>query len=104
VPSLREAEPEPYVEIHPQLAASFGIADKGWVLLITRRGRAEFRARFSPSMRMDTLFVPFHWAGRGRANTLTGDAVDPVAKIPEFKISAVRIERLDVSVRNTALD
>jgi assimilatory nitrate reductase catalytic subunit len=44
-------------------------------------------------MRLDTLFVPFHWPGPGRANTLTGDAVDPQSKIPEFKISAACIDR-----------
>jgi assimilatory nitrate reductase catalytic subunit len=43
-------------------------------------------------MRMDTLFVPFHWSGVGRANTLTGDALDPTSKIPEFKIAAVAVE------------
>jgi len=44
-------------------------------------------------MRLDTIFVPFHWFGDGRANTLTGDAVDPLSRIPEFKISAAAIER-----------
>jgi assimilatory nitrate reductase catalytic subunit len=44
-------------------------------------------------MRLDTVFIPFHWGGPGRANTLTGDAVDPQSKIPEFKISAATIER-----------
>jgi assimilatory nitrate reductase catalytic subunit len=93
VRSLVQAEPEPYVEIHPQLAATFGLADRDLAVLRTRRGHAQFRVRFSRAIRLDTVFVPFHWAGAGRANTLTVDAVDPSSKIPEFKIAAVRIER-----------
>ncbi len=41
---------------------------------------------------MDTLFVPFHWGGAGAANILTNTALDPIARIPEFKICAVRAE------------
>jgi assimilatory nitrate reductase catalytic subunit len=93
VRSLAEAEPEPFAEMHPQVAATHGLTDGGPVWIRTRRGRARFKVRVSPSMRLDTVFVPFHWGGRGRANTLTGDAVDPQSKIPEFKISAATIER-----------
>ena len=57
----------------------------------TRRGRATCQARLSREIRFDTLFMPFHFAGDGRANTLTNDAVDPVSKIPEFKIAAARL-------------
>jgi assimilatory nitrate reductase catalytic subunit len=42
---------------------------------------------------MDTLFVPFHFAGSGRANLLTNPALDPVSRMPEFKVCAVRIEK-----------
>jgi assimilatory nitrate reductase catalytic subunit len=93
VPALCEAEPEAFVELHPQVAATYGVERGDLVWLRTRRGRSLFRARLNPSMRLDTMFVPFHWAGAGRANTLTGDAVDPVSKIPEFKISAAAIEQ-----------
>jgi assimilatory nitrate reductase catalytic subunit len=96
VPSLCQAEPEPFVEMHSQVAASHGISAGDRVWLRTRRGRAQFKARLTESMRLDTLFVPFHWYGPGRANTLTGDAVDPQSKIPEFKISAAAIERVTV--------
>jgi assimilatory nitrate reductase catalytic subunit len=95
VRSLLEAEPEAFVEIHPQVAASYGLAAGAPVWLRTRRGRARFLVRPTSSMRLDTLFVPFHWSGAGRANTLTGDAIDPQSKIPEFKISAACIERPD---------
>jgi len=92
VRSLNEAEPDAFVEIHPQLAQSHGVSDGDLIDLCTRRGRATFTARFSPTMRLDTLFVPFHFAERGRANTLTNPALDPISKMPELKIAAVRIE------------
>jgi assimilatory nitrate reductase catalytic subunit len=93
VPSLREAEPEAFVEIHPQLAQSQGIGAGDRVRLSTRRGTAILVARLSTAMRVDTLFVPFHFGGAGRANSLTGTALDPISKIPEFKIAAARLER-----------
>jgi len=93
VRSLVEADPVPFVEMHPQIAATYGLKSGALTWIGTRRGRARLTVRVSPSMRLDTLFVPFHWSGPGRANTLTGDAVDPQSKIPEFKISAARIER-----------
>jgi assimilatory nitrate reductase catalytic subunit len=59
----------------------------------TRRGTALLVAQLAPSIRMDTLFVPFHFNGTGRANLLTNPALDPVSKMPEFKVCAVRIEK-----------
>jgi assimilatory nitrate reductase catalytic subunit len=94
VPSLLAAEPESFVEIHPATAAGIGIVDGEPVEVVTRRGRATCRARFAVTIRLDTLFMPFHFAGRGRANLLTNDAVDPVSKIPEFKVAAARVERV----------
>jgi assimilatory nitrate reductase catalytic subunit len=43
---------------------------------------------------MDTVFVPFHWGGENSANLLTNAALDPVSRIPEFKVCAVRIEKV----------
>jgi len=96
VPTLESAEPEPFVQLHPQLAASFGIGDGDWVSLRTRRGCAVLRAKLSASLRFDTVFVPFHWGGAAAANALTSRTLDPSSKIPEFKLSAVALERLDV--------
>jgi assimilatory nitrate reductase catalytic subunit len=92
VRSLLTAESAAFVEIHPATAATLGILDGELVCVITRRGRATCKARLTTTIRLDTLFMPFHFAGSGRANTLTNDAVDPVSKIPEFKISAARVE------------
>jgi assimilatory nitrate reductase catalytic subunit len=100
VPSLVSAEPEPFVELHPDLAASLGIVAGERLCVITRRGRAYCKARLTPGIRLDTLFMPFHWGGAARANTLTNDAVDPLSKIPEFKIAAARLERVAVTVED----
>ncbi len=51
------------------------------------------KAQLTPSIRMDTVFVPFHYGGTGRANLLTNPALDPISKMPEFKVCAVRIEK-----------
>jgi assimilatory nitrate reductase catalytic subunit len=93
VRSLREAEPESFVEIHPDAASSLGVTEGELIQVVTRRGRAVCKARFSRGIRLDTLFMPFHWHGAGRANTLTNDAVDALSKIPEFKVAAARVER-----------
>jgi assimilatory nitrate reductase catalytic subunit len=93
VSTLRDASPRPFVEIHPSMARTYGISEGDPVTLTTRRGAASLIARLTPSIRMDTLFVPFHFAGKGRANLLTNPALDPVSRMPEFKVCAVRIEK-----------
>jgi assimilatory nitrate reductase catalytic subunit len=92
IAALNEVEPEPFAEIHPDAARNVGVAEGGIIRLVTRRGAAELRARLDPSMRLDTVFVPFHWGGTGCANLLTNAALDPVSKIPEFKVCAVRLD------------
>jgi assimilatory nitrate reductase catalytic subunit len=94
VASLMEAAPEPFLEIHPQMARTSGVAEGEMVRLLTRRGEALFRVRFDIGMRMDTLFVPFHWGGEACANLLTNPVLDPISKIPEFKVCAARIEKI----------
>jgi assimilatory nitrate reductase catalytic subunit len=94
VASLMEAAPEPCLEIHPQIARTAGVADGEMVRLVSRRGIGLFRVRCDAGMRMDTLFVPFHWGGEACANLLTNPALDPISKIPEFKVCAARIEKL----------
>jgi assimilatory nitrate reductase catalytic subunit len=93
VKQLQNAVPHSYVEIHPSMALSYGVAEGDMVRLVTRRGNAAARARLTPDIRLDTLFVPFHFAAEGRVNLLTNPALDPVSKMPEFKVCAVRIEK-----------
>jgi assimilatory nitrate reductase catalytic subunit len=93
VPELCAAEPDPFVEIHPDTARGLGIASGDTVRLTTRRGEAVLKARLSRNIRMDVLFAPFHWGGKSTANLLTNAALDPVSRIPEYKGCAVRIEK-----------
>jgi assimilatory nitrate reductase catalytic subunit len=89
---LRDAAPSPFVEVHPALATQLGIDDGHLVRLTTRRGSAVVPARLTATIRPDTVFMPFHWAGAGSANALTNPALDPVSRMPEFKVCAVRLE------------
>ena len=90
---LNEAAPEAFVELHPSMALSYGISNGDSVLLTTRRGTATAKAQLTSAIRMDTLFMPFHFNGQGRANLLTNPALDPISKMPEFKVCSVRIEK-----------
>ncbi|MFV2174773.1 molybdopterin oxidoreductase family protein [Actinomadura sp. LOL_016] len=92
VPALAEAEPGPFVELHPDLAGRLDVEDGDAVRLRSRRGEALATARLTEAIRPDTVFMPFHWAGDGRANLLTNPALDPVSRMPEFKVCAVRLE------------
>ncbi|MFF7447400.1 MULTISPECIES: molybdopterin-dependent oxidoreductase [unclassified Streptomyces] len=94
VPELAAAVRGPHVEIHPDLAARHGIAAGDRVRLVSRRGSTEAAARLTSAVPPDTLFMPFHWGGRQRVNSVVGDALDPVSRMPEFKVSAVRLERV----------
>lgn len=92
VDELNEAAPGPFVELHPRLAARIGAVDGAPLAVTSRRGRAVAPARITDTIRADTVFMPFHWPGEGRANTLTNPALDPVSRMPEFKVCAVRVE------------
>ncbi|MFE0175467.1 molybdopterin oxidoreductase family protein [Streptomyces sp. NPDC059002] len=93
VDELNSAAPGPFVELHPRLAARLGIVEGEPVSVVSRRGRAVAPARVTSAIRADTVFMPFHWPGEGRANSLTHPALDPVSRMPEFKVCAVRVER-----------
>ncbi len=92
VRTLHDMAPEAFVELHPQLAQQHGIPEGGQVRVSTRRGTIEVKARITTDIRPDTLFIPFHFAGKGCANLLTNSALDPISKMPEFKVCAARIE------------
>ncbi|MEJ7607647.1 MAG: molybdopterin dinucleotide binding domain-containing protein, partial [Bryobacteraceae bacterium] len=90
---LVEQYPEPRLEIHPRLAAKIGIEDNDWVKVTTRRTAIVVQALVVNTIRPDTVFIPYHWPGRRSANLLTHRTVDPRSKIPEYKVSACRIEK-----------
>lgn len=102
VDELHASEPDAYVELHPALARQSAIEEGDLLWLRSRRGAACARARLTPDIRPDTLFMPFHWAGAGRANLLTNPALDPSSKMPEFKVCAVRIDRAETTDQGAA--
>ncbi len=92
VPELQRAQPEAFVEVHPDTARRAGLADGGLARVRSRRGTVMAKVRCVPSLRPDTVFLPFHFPGDGAANALTNPALDPVSRMPEFKVCAVRLE------------
>ncbi len=90
---LVEQYPEPRCEIHPRLAEQHSISDGDQVTVTSRRGSMTLPALVVTTIRPDTVFIPYHWPGRQAANQLTNPALDPTSKMPEFKVSAVRIAR-----------
>lgn len=92
---LVEQYPEPRVEIHPRLAEQLRVANDEWITVESRRGSCTLRAQVVQTIRPDTVFVPYHWAGPQSINQLTISAQDPISKIPEYKVCAVRIRKAD---------
>jgi assimilatory nitrate reductase catalytic subunit len=92
---LVDQYPEPRIELHPRLAETLGIQDNDWVTAESRRGDCTLRAMVVTTIRPDTIFIPYHWPGRKSANQLTISAQDPISKIPEYKVCAVRVRKAD---------
>jgi assimilatory nitrate reductase catalytic subunit len=92
---LVDHSPEPRMEMHPRLAMRLGIADGDWTTAESRRGNCTLRASVVTTIRPDTVFIPYHWAGRKSANQLTIAAQDPISKIPEYKVCAVRVRKAE---------
>jgi formate dehydrogenase major subunit len=88
--TLMKMRGEDVVEIHPDDAAERGIEDGDAVTVTSERGTVTVEAAVTPRTTRGTVFLTFHYADP-LVNSLTGDALDPVAKIPEYKHSAVRV-------------
>jgi anaerobic selenocysteine-containing dehydrogenase len=85
-----------YVVINPEDAENLAVKNGDVLVLSSRRGDIEAPARLTRSVVPGTLFLPIHF-GEVPTNVLTNaEAFDPLAKIPEFKVSAVKIEKLGV--------
>jgi formate dehydrogenase major subunit len=90
--TLHREYPQGFVEMNLQDARKLGIKNKEMVKVISRRGRITIQAIVGELIIPGTLFIPFHFK-EAAANLLTNPVLDPRAKIPEYKVCAVRIEK-----------
>ncbi|NBI28980.1 molybdopterin oxidoreductase family protein [Chengkuizengella marina] len=94
IPFLKDMCPEPYVEVHPELAKKYQIEHDQIIRLFTRRGEANYKVKITEAIRKDTVFVPYHFGHEQSINLLTNAALDPMSRMPEFKVCAAQIEKL----------
>ncbi|WP_026675421.1 formate dehydrogenase subunit alpha [Alkalihalobacterium bogoriense] len=90
---LMEQCPVPYAELHPELASQYGLTNGQKVKLTTKRSDMILEVRLTKAIRKDTVFVPYHWGKELAINQLTNAALDPVSRMPEFKVCAVKMEK-----------
>jgi formate dehydrogenase major subunit/formate dehydrogenase alpha subunit len=90
---LDREEPRSFIELHPDDAAHLGVRDRDELLVSSRRGEVRTTARVTTMVIPGVVFMPFHFA-EGAANALTNNVLDPESSIPEFKVCAVRVEKL----------
>ncbi|KRF18662.1 molybdopterin oxidoreductase family protein [Paenibacillus sp. Soil787] len=93
--ALNKKAPVPVAEIHPWLAKRIGLSMDNKIRLTSRRGSLIFEVKVTEGIQPRTVFVPFHWGDEHSINVLTNDALDPTSRMPEFKICAVKVERVE---------
>jgi assimilatory nitrate reductase catalytic subunit len=93
VPELAAAQPEARAELHPETASRLGVTHGDRLVVSNPRGTVTAVADLTEGMRLDTVFLPFHFAGRQCANLLTEGIVDPISFMPEFKRTLVTVAR-----------
>ena len=91
---LEEAFPVPIVEMHPADAGALKVVSGDWLRISSRRGSVECQVMVTGRSPAGTLFLPFHFV-EAAANLLTLDKIDPRAKIPDFKMAAVKLEKVE---------
>ncbi|WP_097991618.1 bifunctional nitrate reductase/sulfite reductase flavoprotein subunit alpha [Streptomyces sp. f51] len=98
ITKLNRLDPAPFVEVHPDDAATLGLAEGDGVEVASRRGRAVLPARITDRVAAGECFAPFHWNDLfGEClgvNAVTNDAVDPISFQPELKVCAVRLAKV----------
>jgi len=91
---LNQLYPELLVEINPDDARSCSISENDMVMISSRRGSIKAKAQLSKKPGKGVIFVPFHFH-EAAVNKLTNPALDPIAKIPEYKVCAVKLEKAE---------
>ncbi len=98
VQGLLELAPRLEVALHPVDAARLGVENGETIRVTSRRGELTGYAQLTEAVRPGAIFVPFVKLGDSAANFLTNPAFDPASKIPEYKVCAVRVERVSTGV------
>lgn len=94
IPFLHDMCPEPFVEVHPATAKQYDMTHDEVIQLFTRRGKAKYKVKITEAIRQDTIFVPYHFGHEEAINLLTIAALDPISKMPEYKVCAAQMEKL----------
>ncbi len=94
---LDAVEPEANCSMNPRTLKLMGIEPGETIRLTTRRGSIEIMVRADRAIAEDMVFIPFAYV-EAAANILTNPAIDPYGKIPEFKFSAIRVEKIDDAI------
>ncbi len=89
---LNQLSPDCFIEISANDAARLNMVDGEMVTVFSRRGKIKARLNISAKAVDGTIFIPFHFA-KAAANRLTNARIDPVAKIPEYKVCAITIQK-----------
>ncbi|MEV6874097.1 molybdopterin oxidoreductase family protein [Amycolatopsis sp. NPDC051128] len=95
IDELNDVVPEVFVEVHPDTAKRAGLEEGDPARIRSRRGETVAKVRFVQSLKPDLVFLPFHFPGEQRANLFTNPALDPVSRMPEFKVCAVSLSTVD---------
>ncbi|WP_338451116.1 nitrate reductase [Niallia oryzisoli] len=90
-PSLAARNFESFIELHPDTAKKYGIKNQSLVKVESKRGSIVVRSILSEAIRQDTVFVPFHWGDSQNVNRLVSPKLDPLCKMPGFKVSTVNV-------------
>jgi len=98
VSKLNQHIDTPFLEIHPDDAIIKNINEGDIVVVSSEFGEAKVRAKVTGNIKKGVVFMPMHWGkvlnrSDGRANNLTSDRIDPVSKEPDFKFTAVQVEK-----------
>ena len=89
---LNERSPESFIEISQKDAETYGLQDGSMATVSSRRGDISARVKISKKAVQGTVFIPFHFA-EAAANKLTNAALDPISKIPEYKVCAIKLSK-----------
>jgi formate dehydrogenase alpha subunit len=98
-PSLQKEAEEGFMEMNPFDAVRLGIGEGERVSVISRRGKIEIKVTLTLTVARDVVFLPFHFA-ESAANVLTNKVFDPVAKIPEYKVCAVKVKKIEERMKS----